>query len=65
MTSSPMHNLALGIFKSLIHLFFELTNKLGVSKYLKDDASKKSFQLCSANIDFLPTTMLNECKTTG
>ena len=64
-TSSPMHNLALGIYKSLMHLLFEFTNKLGVSKYLKDDASKKLFELCSSNIDFLPTTMLNECKTTG
>ena len=43
MTSSPMHNLALGIHKSSMHLFFELTNKLGVSKYLKDDVSKKLF----------------------
>ena len=25
---------------------------------------KQLFQLPSANIDFLPTTMLNECKTT-
>ena len=65
MTSSPMHNLSLGICKSSMHLFFELTNKLVVSKYLKDDASKNLFQSYSANIDFLLTTMLNECKTTG
>ena len=64
-TSSPMHDLALGIYKSLMHLFFEFTIKLGVSKFLNDDVSKKLFELCNSNIDFLLTTMLNECKTTG
>ena len=56
--------MALGIYKLLIHLFFEFINKLGFSKFLKDNISKNLFELCNSNIDFLPTTMLNECKTT-
>ena len=64
-TSSPMYNLALGIYKSLMDLFFEFSNELGVSNFLKYDVSKKLFELCDSNIDFLPITMLNECKTTG
>ena len=51
-TSSPIHNLALGIYKSLMHLFFEFINKLGVSKFLKDNVLKKLFELCNSKIDF-------------
>ena len=50
--SSPMHDLALGIYKSLMHLFFEFANKLGVSKFLKDNISTNLFELCNSNIDF-------------
>lgn len=63
--SSPAHDLALGVCKSSMHLLFEFTNELGVSKCLKDDVSKNLFESCSSNINFLPTTILNECKTTG
>ena len=44
---------------------FDFSKILDVHKQFKDDISKNLFYLCNSNIDFLPTTILNEDKTTG
>ena len=54
-----------GIFKSIMQWVFDFGNILGVKKLFKEGIAKNVFHLCNSNVDFLPTTMLKEEKTTG
>jgi len=54
-----------GIFKSLIQFYFDFARILDMHKIFLENISKNLFELYNSNIDFLPTKILKDNKTTG
>ena len=54
-----------GIIKSLLPLLFDYSRVLDIYSIVVDNVSLCIFDLCDLGIDFLPTEIMKDDKTTG